>query len=122
MSNSPTTSAAALQSQQDKAAARLSEQQKKDNHILSEQKRRQAIRAGFDRLADMIPGMEGQGRSEANVLEAAVREIHKENVRKAKLRKVALQKGMSLTEFEAAYTIHETVDPMSGSDQQSGPG
>jgi len=34
----------------------------------AEQKRRQAIREGFDRLATLIPGMEGQGRSEGQVL------------------------------------------------------
>jgi heteromeric Ino2p/Ino4p transcription factor len=62
---------------------RLSETEKKANHIASgthlsragpadaraaEQKRREAIREGFDRLARMVPGMEGQGRSEGLVL------------------------------------------------------
>ena len=32
---------------------RLTEQEKKNNHIASEQKRRQAIREGFDRLAEI---------------------------------------------------------------------
>ncbi|KAG9714418.1 hypothetical protein KCU73_g16218, partial [Aureobasidium melanogenum] len=41
---------------------RLTEQEKKNNHIASEQKRRQAIREGFDRLAEIVPGMSGQGR------------------------------------------------------------
>jgi heteromeric Ino2p/Ino4p transcription factor len=36
---------------------RLTDAEKKQNHILSEQKRRQAIRQGFDRLAAMTPGM-----------------------------------------------------------------
>ena len=48
--------------------ARLTEQEKKSNHIASEQKRRNAIRDGFDRLTELIPGCEGQGRSEGMVL------------------------------------------------------
>jgi hypothetical protein len=51
---------------------RLTEQEKKNNHIASEQKRRQAIREGFDRLANLVPGMEGQGRSESLVLNATI--------------------------------------------------
>lgn len=45
---------------------RLTDAEKKQNHILSEQKRRQAIRMGFDRLAAMTPGMNGLGRSEVS--------------------------------------------------------
>lgn len=48
--------------------ARLTEQEKKNNHIASEQKRRNAIRDGFDKLTELIPGCEGQGRSEGMVL------------------------------------------------------
>lgn len=55
-----------------KEKPRLTEQEKKNNHIASEQKRRQAIREGFDRLAALTPGMEGQGRSESLVLNAAI--------------------------------------------------
>ncbi|ESZ99054.1 putative protein max [Sclerotinia borealis F-4128] len=51
---------------------RLSEHEKKANHIASEQKRRLAIREGFDRLADLVPGLEGQGRSESVVLKKTV--------------------------------------------------
>jgi hypothetical protein len=47
---------------------RLTEVEKKQNHIASEQKRRQAIREGFDRLTDLVPGIEGMGRSEGLVL------------------------------------------------------
>lgn len=47
---------------------RLTEEEKKQNHIASEQKRRAAIRAQFDRLAELTPGMAGQGRSEGLVL------------------------------------------------------
>lgn len=51
---------------------RLTEAEKKSNHIASEQKRRAAIREGFDRLAELTPGMEGQGRSEGLVLQRVV--------------------------------------------------
>ncbi|KAH8813308.1 hypothetical protein F5884DRAFT_788129 [Xylogone sp. PMI_703] len=51
---------------------RLSELEKKANHIASEQKRRQAIREGFDRLTELVPGLEGQGRSESIVLKKTV--------------------------------------------------
>jgi heteromeric Ino2p/Ino4p transcription factor len=39
---------------------------------LTEQKRRQAIREGFDRLTELVPGLEGQGRSESVVLKKTV--------------------------------------------------
>ncbi|KAK3330333.1 hypothetical protein B0H66DRAFT_57553 [Apodospora peruviana] len=52
---------------------RLTDEEKKANHIASEQKRRQAIREGFDRLAEIVPGLSGQGRSEAVVLRATVK-------------------------------------------------
>ncbi|WYZ44249.1 hypothetical protein EsH8_VII_000685 [Colletotrichum jinshuiense] len=51
---------------------RLTEAEKKQNHIASEQKRRQAIREGFDRLTELVPGLEGQGRSEGLVLKKTV--------------------------------------------------
>jgi hypothetical protein len=38
----------------------------------AEQKRRQAIREGFDRLTELVPGLEGQGRSEGIVLKRTV--------------------------------------------------
>ena len=59
----------------------LSEEQKKANHIHSEQKRREKIRDQYDKLAELTPGMEGQGRSEGRVLEEAVKyaeELRKE--------------------------------------------
>ncbi len=37
-----------------------------------EQKRREAIRAGFDRLCELVPGLKGQGRSEGLVLKTTV--------------------------------------------------
>ncbi|KAL3481991.1 Maf-like protein-domain-containing protein [Aspergillus californicus] len=55
---------------------RLTEQEKKSNHIASEQKRRAAIREGFDRLTVLVPGLEGQGRSESIVLKKTVDFMH----------------------------------------------
>ncbi|KAI1914097.1 hypothetical protein LOZ53_001774 [Ophidiomyces ophidiicola] len=55
---------------------RLTEQEKKNNHIASEQKRRAAIREGFDRLTELVPGLAGQGRSEGMVLRKTVDFIH----------------------------------------------
>ncbi|PYH45708.1 uncharacterized protein BP01DRAFT_356342 [Aspergillus saccharolyticus JOP 1030-1] len=57
---------------QEKEKPRLTEQEKKNNHIASEQKRRAAIREGFDRLTELVPGLEGQGRSESIVLRKTV--------------------------------------------------
>lgn len=51
---------------------RLTDKEKKNNHIASEQKRRAAIREGFDRLTELVPGLEGQGRSESVVLKKTV--------------------------------------------------
>ena len=56
----------------DREKQRLTEQEKKNNHIASEQKRRAAIREGFDRLTELVPGLEGQGRSEGIVLQKTV--------------------------------------------------
>ncbi|CAI7627343.1 unnamed protein product [Penicillium palitans] len=54
---------------QDKDKPRLTDQEKKSNHIASEQKRRAAIREGFDRLTEL-------GRSESIVLQKTVDFIH----------------------------------------------
>ncbi|EMC98717.1 hypothetical protein BAUCODRAFT_41458, partial [Baudoinia panamericana UAMH 10762] len=64
---------------------RLSDAQKKFNHIESEKKRRLAIREGYDRLASNVPGMEGQGRSEAMVLQAAVVHLKEQLAKKEEL-------------------------------------
>jgi hypothetical protein len=61
---------------QEKEKPRLTDQEKKSNHIASEQKRRAAIREGFDRLTELVPGLEGQGRSESIVLQKTVDFIH----------------------------------------------
>ncbi|GKZ85701.1 hypothetical protein AnigIFM56816_011672 [Aspergillus niger] len=71
-SSSKPASASSVANAQDKDKPRLTEQEKKNNHIASEQKRRAAIREGFDRLTELVPGLEGQGRSESIVLRKTV--------------------------------------------------
>jgi|TARA_R110002003_G_scaffold54_11_gene4790 hypothetical protein len=79
---------------------RLTEAQKKENHIRSEQKRREAIREGFDRLASIVPGMEGQGRSEAVVLEATVKYLREQIVARNNLIASAQARGVDTTGWE----------------------
>ena len=75
-SSSTPTGASKSVSGQDKDKPRLTDQEKKNNHIASEQKRRAAIREGFDRLTELVPGLEGQGRSESIVLQKTVDFMH----------------------------------------------
>ncbi|KAI1631374.1 hypothetical protein F4809DRAFT_169500 [Biscogniauxia mediterranea] len=72
---------------------RLTEEEKKQNHIASEQKRREAIRAGFDRLCELVPGLEGQGRSEGLVLKRTVDYMKEQLVRRRELVKEAEARG-----------------------------
>lgn len=74
-SSTPTATSKSV-SGQEKEKPRLTDQEKKNNHIASEQKRRAAIREGFDRLTELVPGLEGQGRSESIVLQKTVDFIH----------------------------------------------
>ena len=79
---------------------RLTEPQKKENHIRSEQKRREAIRDGFDRLASMNEGLEGQGRSEAVVLDATLQKMREQIHRRIQLIEAAKAKGHDTTTWE----------------------
>ncbi|XWW95334.1 hypothetical protein V2A60_003292 [Cordyceps javanica] len=72
MSSSPNNTAGDAANANGDEKPRLTEEEKKQNHIASEQKRRQAIREGFDRLTELVPGLEGQGRSEGLVLKKTV--------------------------------------------------
>lgn len=92
---------------------RLTDAEKKQNHIISEQKRRQAIRQGFDRLAAMTPGMSGMGRSEAAVLNAAVGEIKTQTDLKARLKRKIMSENPSVTPewFEAFYELKTNPAP-----------
>jgi len=79
---------------------RLTDQEKKSNHIASEQKRRQAIREGFDDIADLVPGLHGQGRSEAIVLEGATAHIRKLLAERYQLLDQARQSGIDCGGWE----------------------
>ena len=78
---------------------RLTEQEKKNNHIASEQKRRQAIREGFDEIAALTPGMEGQGRSEALVLQGFTAEMKRQLARRWRLVALLEEQGKDTSEF-----------------------
>ena len=89
---------------------RLTEQEKKNNHIASEQKRRQAIRDGFDRLASAVPGMEGQGRSEAVVLQATVEYMKQQLAERKVLLERAQAAGFDTTEYEIVQGMTNLKD------------
>ncbi|KAK5171157.1 Transcription factor [Saxophila tyrrhenica] len=82
---------------------RLTSEQKKKNHIESEKKRREAIRAGFERLSQIIPGAEGQSRSESVVLQKTVKYLKDQLERKEELKERADRQGVSDGEFEKIY-------------------
>lgn len=86
---------------------RLTEAQKKENHIRSEQKRREAIREGFDRLASIVPGMEGQGRSEAVVLEATIKYMREKIVERQRIIVNAHAQGIDTSAWDLPK---ETLD------------
>ena len=95
---------------------RLTEQEKKNNHIASEQKRRRAIREGFDRLANIVPGMTGQGRSENLVLQATLDHLKKQLDDYRQLVEEAKMKGVDISDLEiegVPQSEHENT-PSSG--------
>ncbi|KIW08973.1 hypothetical protein, variant [Verruconis gallopava] len=93
---------------------RLTEEEKKSNHIASEQKRRQAIREGFDRLASLVPGMEGQGRSESLVLNAAIQHMKDEIVQYKQLLAQAQATGIDTKDIEIPDLDPPAEDGMNG--------
>lgn len=84
---------------------RLTSEQKKKNHIESEKKRREAIRAGFERLSKIVPDCEGQARSEAVVLQRTVQYLREQLNEKESLKKTAMSRGMSEGDFEQVYVL-----------------
>jgi hypothetical protein len=89
---------------------RLTEAQKKENHIRSEQKRREAIREGFDRLASIVPGLEGQGRSEAVVLGGAIKLMREKIVERKEIIAKAKAKGIDTTGWELEKETLEATE------------
>ncbi|KAI1461107.1 hypothetical protein F4805DRAFT_454044 [Annulohypoxylon moriforme] len=49
----------------------LTDSQKRENHIKSEQKRRGAIKEGFDDLSELVPNLKGGGYSKSTMLSIA---------------------------------------------------
>ncbi|KAF2177643.1 hypothetical protein K469DRAFT_719563 [Zopfia rhizophila CBS 207.26] len=107
-SPSPPTTANASANANDRP--RLTEAQKKENHIRSEQKRREAIREGFDRLASIVPGMEGQGRSEAVVLEATIKFMREKIMERQRIIEDANAKGIDTTGWELPKETVEAAE------------
>ncbi|KAK3311325.1 uncharacterized protein B0T15DRAFT_70962 [Chaetomium strumarium] len=89
----PSTTPAA---EDEKEKPRLTDKEKKANHIASEQKRRQAIREGFDKLAELVPGMEGLARSEGVVLHGTVDYIRKLLLERRQMIKDLEAKGVAV--------------------------
>ncbi|KAG8163607.1 hypothetical protein KVR01_006904 [Diaporthe batatas] len=85
---------------------RLTEEQKRQNHISSEQKRRQAIRDGFDKMASIVPGLEGQGRSEGHVLNVSVQFILEQiQERRRLVEQVEARGGVVSDELKAPLNV-----------------
>lgn len=94
---------------------RLTEEEKKQNHIASEQKRREAIRAGFDRLCDLVPGLQGQGRSEGVVLKRTVTYIKDQLVKRRDLVLAAEARGEHVPdELREPLAILERLEERDG--------
>ncbi|KAE8387326.1 Maf-like protein-domain-containing protein [Aspergillus alliaceus] len=96
---------------QDKDKPRLTEQEKKNNHIASEQKRRAAIREGFDRLTELVPGLEGQGRSESIVLKKTVDFIHVKLQERQELISEIEHRGGRIDDIDSKTALITQQDP-----------
>jgi heteromeric Ino2p/Ino4p transcription factor len=90
---------------------RLTEEEKKQNHIASEQKRRQAIRDGFDRLCELVPGMEGQGRSEGLVLKRTVEHMREQMEQRRQLVQEREARGEVVEERLKEHVLAHTTRP-----------
>ncbi|KAJ2971124.1 hypothetical protein NQ176_g7847 [Zarea fungicola] len=108
MSSSPNNNSAdAANAANGDEKPRLTEEEKKQNHIASEQKRRQAIREGFDRLTELVPGLEGQGRSEGLVLKKTVEFMRQQlDEREAMIERVEQVGGAVDQELKSQAFIH----------------
>ena len=76
--------------------SRLTEAERRYNHIQSERKRRDALRYAFDRLAELTPGMSGQGRSESVVLQKVVEYAREQMQERERLMRALEAKGISM--------------------------
>ncbi|CAK7243169.1 MAG: hypothetical protein STHCBS139747_004680 [Sporothrix thermara] len=76
---------------------RLTELEKKQNHIAS------AIREGFDRMTELVPGLEGQGRSEGLVLQRTVEFMKKAIEERKRLIREIESRGGTVDEKDRLY-------------------
>ncbi|KAI2614917.1 hypothetical protein GGR54DRAFT_615337 [Hypoxylon sp. NC1633] len=98
---------------------RLTEEEKKQNHIASEQKRREAIRAGFDRLCELVPGLEGHGRSEGYVLKETVKYIREQLARRRELVEAAEARGAVVPEhLKEPLKILDRIESLQNESQE----
>ncbi|RLV95758.1 hypothetical protein JA1_000746 [Spathaspora sp. JA1] len=75
----------------------LSDEQKKAHHIASEQKRRENIRAEFDKIVSLTPTLtESENRSELNILTKSADYIDELREENAKLIEVCRMKGIAV--------------------------
>lgn len=77
--------------------------------FLKEQKRRQAIRDGFDKMASIVPGLEGQGRSEGHVLNVSVQFILEQIQERRRLVEQVEARGGVVSDELKAYVTHIKV-------------
>lgn len=62
----------------------------------SEKKRRALIRAGFDRLSVIVPGLEGRARSEGIVLRGTIDHIRKLMIERRRMVETLEANGMAV--------------------------
>ncbi|EMG51007.1 INO4 Protein INO4 [Candida maltosa Xu316] len=75
----------------------LSDEQKKAHHIASEQKRRENIRAEFDKIVSLTPNLtESENRSELNILTKSADYIDQLKDENAKLVEYCRMKGIDI--------------------------
>ncbi|KAF2758753.1 hypothetical protein EJ05DRAFT_363350 [Pseudovirgaria hyperparasitica] len=86
---------------------RLTTLQKKANHIASEQKRREAIRKEYDKLAALVPGTEGMGRSEALVLERTIKYMRDQINYRYQMLANAKRMGVDVSKWELDEKVKE---------------
>ncbi|SPO02231.1 uncharacterized protein DNG_04904 [Cephalotrichum gorgonifer] len=82
---------------------RLTEVEKRNNHVASEKKRREAIRYAFDRLTTLVPGLEGQGRSEGVVLQRTAEFLHEQLGENQRLADELARRGADVPEHLKMY-------------------
>lgn len=89
---------------------RLTDEEKKKNHLASEQRRREAIRREFDMLSDIVPGMQGMGRSENTVLGATVTFLREQILENQRLIKASEAAGHDVSHLKLEQETYEEAE------------